>query len=162
MKTQTQLLKIILITAFSALFHFAKAQRMVPGELQETNTIVSCNCSKPGYGCFATDWACKMACAIYCHHVTSASSLVGVFSDSVSNSMVIAFSLQQSGYATVKIFDASGNLIKVLNSEELDSGDHELSWNRRDENGNEVDDGIYALSMQTQGSFETQKFSVMK
>ncbi len=76
--------------------------------------------------------------------------------------MVIAFSLQQSGYATVKIFDANGNLIKVLNSEELDSGDHELSWNRRDENGNAVNAGIYALSMQTQGGFDTQKFSLMK
>src|SRR5690554_3295051 len=53
-------------------------------ESQQTATVVACNCSKLGYGCFAGSWGCRFACGIFCrNHV--------LISNGESNSTNIAF-----------------------------------------------------------------------
>jgi len=156
MKNMTRLLNCILTIALSVFFQFANAQSAPTNEQEETNTVVSCNCSKIGYGCFATDWTCKFACAYKCHH-----HITGIYSDPLSNSTIISLSLEQSENISTQIYDVSGRLIKVLSAGEMSKGEHQLQWNATNENGTAVCEGIYLLRISSPENSETIQLSVM-
>ena len=49
---------------------------------------------------------------------------------------------------TVKIYNEHGALIKTINNENTPSGDHKLSWDFFDDNGNRVADGKYNFKIE--------------
>ena len=55
----------------------------------------------------------------------------------------ISFSLQQAGHASLKVYDASGRMVKNLADGIMDAGEQTITWNGMDEGGNRVASGVY-------------------
>jgi hypothetical protein len=57
----------------------------------------------------------------------------------------IAFRLAEAGPVRVDVFDVAGRAVRTLLEGRLDAGDHEISWEGRDERGIAVPSGVYFL-----------------
>ncbi len=136
-------------------------------------TVVSCLCSVPGFGCGPLSTYCKMACGIYCRrlHVgfgqESSStfkkeSFIKVYPNPVFGKTTITFSLEKSEKISVKIFDITGRFVKSLTDNFLNEGRIELNWNTTDENENNINPGIYFLKFDAQNYSEVIKIIVSK
>ncbi len=55
----------------------------------------------------------------------------------------IRFSLEQAGHASLKVYDASGRLVKNLADGQMDAGEQIVTWNGMDEGGHRVASGVY-------------------
>jgi flagellar basal-body rod modification protein FlgD len=65
--------------------------------------------------------------------------------DSVSEAQ---FTLDSKAYGvTAHIYDADGQLIASTTIGDLSAGDHSFTWDGKDFNGNEVDDGTYIIAL---------------
>lgn len=53
---------------------------------------------------------------------------------------------------TIKIYDKNGNVIKTISDAEKTSGDHKLSWDFTDDNGNKVTSGDYTFSVEAKNA----------
>lgn len=49
--------------------------------------------------------------------------------------------------ATLNVYDSNGNIVKTINNVPTTSGDHKLSWDFTDNNGNKVPVGTYTFSV---------------
>jgi len=54
--------------------------------------------------------------------------------------------------AKVKIFSSDGRLVRTINLGGLSPGEHEISWDAKDENGQVVPDGNYRLVLETESN----------
>lgn len=79
-----------------------------------------------------------------------------------SNSTTISFNVATAQNVSLQIFNETGKLIRTLANEQMSEGAHTLTWNARDENGNEVSEGICFLRMQTESEVKTIAVSVVK
>ncbi len=59
----------------------------------------------------------------------------------------LTFRLADSGWTTLKVFDLAGRRIATLVAEELDAGDHAVSWRGRSDAGVAVSSGVYIASL---------------
>lgn len=91
------------------------------------------------------------------------------FPNPFSTSTTISFSLPlqgsphgQSENISLKIYDLQGRLIRTLADEKMSEGKNVLTWDARDENGNEVSGGIYLLQLSTLEFSITKQLSVVK
>jgi flagellar basal-body rod modification protein FlgD len=50
--------------------------------------------------------------------------------------------------AEIDIYDSNNNLVKTISSVSLNQGEHKLSWNFTDNNGNSLPSGSYTIKMQ--------------
>jgi flagellar hook assembly protein FlgD len=66
-----------------------------------------------------------------------------------TNELYIHFETPGNQMAQVSIYDMQGNLIRILNSKKLSHGYHELIWNGKDNNGREVQYGLYLMRLQS-------------
>ena len=74
----------------------------------------------------------------------------------------IAFGLSAPGSVLLRIYDASGRLVRVLVNDERRAGRYEETWDGRDSSGRAVASGIYFYRFVT-GSFkETRKMALMR
>jgi len=87
---------------------------------------------------------------------------LNIYPNPVINSTTILFSVPQSGNVAIQIFDLSGRLITTLANQKMQAGNHQLTWNANDKNGNAVSSGIYLLRLNTGSYSETKKLSVIK
>jgi parallel beta-helix repeat protein len=72
----------------------------------------------------------------------------------------IAFDLKTAGPVSLKVFDVSGRLVRVLVDRNLTSGRHEIIWDGKDEAGAKVASGAYFCRMSA-GSFTESKKLVL-
>lgn len=79
-----------------------------------------------------------------------------------SQSTIIQFQQENIANVTMRVYDITGRLIKVLANTQLQPGTHQLTWITKDENGNAVDAGMYILKMQVGEYTETKKISVIR
>jgi len=91
------------------------------------------------------------------------------FTASVSNypnpfnpETTISYSLPQEGLASVRIYNARGQLVRTLVNETMQAGTHEVVWTGRDDNNQSVASGIYMLRMQTGDTTVTLKLLLLK
>jgi hypothetical protein len=68
-----------------------------------------------------------------------------VFPNPTNDFTLINFTLQHSSLIKLRIYDAYGYLRRVLLQDELNSGEHQLEWNGKDDAGHELPSGIYFL-----------------
>lgn len=74
----------------------------------------------------------------------------------------ISFDIPQSGNVTLSVYNALGQLVKTLISEELSSGRHNFVWDGTDDANNVVASGIYLYKL-TAGSFNrTMRMVLLK
>ncbi len=72
----------------------------------------------------------------------------------------IRFSLSEEGEIFFEIYDIAGRLVRTLLDGSLPSGEHEVTWDGTNDNGDQVSSGIY-LSRLRSGSFDQTKRLVL-
>ena len=60
-----------------------------------------------------------------------------------------------------KFLTSRGRLIKTLANSRMPDGEHQIEWNKKDEQGNAVRAGTYILQLNMGGKIETRKLSVV-
>ncbi len=86
---------------------------------------------------------------------TPQSIFVGdVYPNPFNASVNLPFTLAKAADISVGIYNIKGQLIRTLLSGTKDAGDHNLAWDGKDSNGNEVPSGIYLYSI-TSGEFQS-------
>ena len=164
---QKQLLKgllafVILVVSFLS----SKAQC-------KGNKVLVCTCQRTEFGCL---WHCKCVPPSHARYylqkgwtlstpsddITSNTTPSDQFSASVINSSSIDLALAESQSVSIKIYDATGRLVKTIANRKMPEGYHQIEWNNKDESGKAVPDGIYVLQIFANGKSETMKLSIMK
>jgi len=69
----------------------------------------------------------------------------------------ISFSISEPTKASLKIYDASGRMVRTLVNSKLDRGIYNLTWNGTDDNNNAVAEGIYFYTLTTDNNNYTKK-----
>lgn len=68
------------------------------------------------------------------------------------NSTIISFYLPNKTFVILKIYDILGNEVKTLAEGKLSEGLHNYEWDGKNSSGIKVNDGMYILILQTEGS----------
>jgi hypothetical protein len=152
---------IILLISGMMLNTNINAQTDSPGINGSLGTVVGCNCTKPGYGCFGGQMYCLMYCRYKCHHVSIGmdedippNESLSTFS---SNSTTVSFFIEKAGKVSLNIYDMSGRLVNTLTDKLFEEGEHDVLWNYKNQNGKVLLPGIYSLHMDTENFSETEK-----
>lgn len=74
----------------------------------------------------------------------------------------IHFSVPKDSRVNVQIYNIKGQNIKNLLNNTLKAGNHSLTWDGTDNNGNHVTSGIYLIKMQGDGFKSNHKMSLLK
>jgi hypothetical protein len=69
----------------------------------------------------------------------------------------ISFSLAEPTRVSLKIYDASGRIVKTLANSQLTRGIYNLTWDGKDENSRSVAEGIYFYTLETSKQNFTKK-----
>lgn len=77
-------------------------------------------------------------------------------------STTIKFEMQQKQHVKLEIFDITGKLIRKLIDNEMNAGLHELSWNGKDADGNQVNSGMYFYSLKSGSKISTKKMTLLR
>ena len=75
---------------------------------------------------------------------------------------VIEFALTDGAHTRLEVFDSSGRLVRVLVDEELGAGLYRVSWDGRDERGEEVSSGVYCYRIVSGWFSEAKKVVFLK
>jgi hypothetical protein len=74
----------------------------------------------------------------------------------------ISFRLDQDGPVKLEVFNARGQLVRVLADGALAAGQHEVTWNGRDQSGLQASSGTYFYRLSTNGEQLTRKMTLVK
>jgi hypothetical protein len=74
----------------------------------------------------------------------------------------IAFGLSAPGHVSLRIYDASGRLVRVLVSNERQAGRYQETWDGRDSGGRSVASGIYFYRLDVGTFTETKKMALTR
>jgi hypothetical protein len=78
-------------------------------------------------------------------------------------STTIVFGLKETGIATLRIYDVSGKLVRVLYGPTWTKvGQHIERWDGRNDEGKNVASGVYFCSLETGGQVLTRKMVVIR
>jgi immune inhibitor A len=69
---------------------------------------------------------------------------------------------QTSTHTTLKIFNIIGQLVRTLVDEERLPGTYPVTWDGKDETGNEVSSGVYFYQLKAKDQTETKKMVLLK
>ena len=64
--------------------------------------------------------------------------------------------------ATLRVFDASGRLVRTLLNSYLAAGRHVVDWDGRDDGGQSAASGVYFLRLQAGGQFLSRTVNLVK
>ena len=68
----------------------------------------------------------------------------------------IPFSLGDEGHVTLRVYNVTGRLVKILVNKSLKSDIYNIVWDGKDEKGNTVSSGIYFYRL-VAGSYTDEK-----
>ena len=74
----------------------------------------------------------------------------------------IEFSLDERGLISVRIYDISGKLIRILVQETMSAGRHSVLWNGQDEHGGPVASGVYVCRFETKDKEAMRKVVLLR
>ncbi|MCF7920273.1 MAG: DUF1565 domain-containing protein [Candidatus Cloacimonetes bacterium] len=77
-------------------------------------------------------------------------------------STTINFSLPESSFAELAVYNVKGQLVKLLVDEFLPTGDYTRIWNSYDNLGTNLGSGVYLLSLKTDQHISTRKITLLK
>ena len=84
-------------------------------------------------------------------------SLMQNYPNPFNPSTTIRFSIPAASYVTLEVFNALGEKVDVLVSEELSAGTYKYEWKAKD-----LTSGIYFYKLQTGSFVETKKMILLK
>ena len=74
-----------------------------------------------------------------------------------SSRVTIRYSLPTAGAASFRIYDASGRLVRALSAGPNTPGTHTVTWDGRDEQGRNLNAGVYLVRLNAGDLAETRK-----
>ncbi|MEA2095085.1 MAG: T9SS type A sorting domain-containing protein [Candidatus Cloacimonadota bacterium] len=74
----------------------------------------------------------------------------------------IAYSINETGNVTIDVYNLKGQLVKSLVNEVIETGDHIVTWNGRDNSNKSVASGVYFYKMKSSNYTATKKMILMK
>jgi hypothetical protein len=81
----------------------------------------------------------------------------------VTNGLVkISFTLSEPSKIALRVYDASGRLVKTLANSQLECGIYNYTWNGKDERNKRVSAGIYFYKLQTSNYSATRKILLVE
>ena len=72
------------------------------------------------------------------------------------------FELENPSIVSIKIYDATGRLVKTITDKRTSEGDHQLEWDKNDESGKAVPAGVYVLRLNAKNYAENKKILIVK
>ncbi|MCD4791921.1 MAG: T9SS type A sorting domain-containing protein [Bacteroidales bacterium] len=79
-----------------------------------------------------------------------------------SHSTVINYHLKFSGKLVLKIYDMLGHEVRTLVNENQSAGEHSITWNGKDTEGNKLANGIYYYRLTTGKQVNTKKMLYLR
>ena len=89
-------------------------------------------------------------------------SIDTVYPNPFNNEVMIDFTIINSGYVDIGIYDIAGKWISNLIGKKMYSGKYSIVWKGDDMAGNAVASGPYLLMMKFGGSIKTKKINLIK
>ncbi len=77
-------------------------------------------------------------------------------------STTITYSLGNSGFTTINIYNLLGKEIRSLFSGQQTNGNHTIVWNSKDDSGSSVSSGVYVLRIQSGDFRQSIKMTLLK
>jgi flagellar hook assembly protein FlgD len=77
-------------------------------------------------------------------------------------STLISFSISQTDYVKLQVYNVKGQLVKTLISDMLDAGRHSITWYGDNDKGSAVSSGIYFYRLECSSHSQTKKMLLMK
>lgn len=74
----------------------------------------------------------------------------------------ITFSLKKSGHVTLIVYNLIGQKVKTLLDKKMTSGVYQITWNAKDEAGDQLASGIYYYRMETESFTATKKMVLIR
>ena len=74
---------------------------------------------------------------------------------------VILFSLAETGFADLSIYNVLGQKVRTLLSGNLSEGDHSKAWDGRDDAGNNVGTGVFIYRLKCDDRVESKKMLLL-
>ena len=74
----------------------------------------------------------------------------------------IAYSIPEAGNVTIKIYNITGQMVKVLYNGYENKGNYNINWNGTGENGSSLASGIYFCEVRFNNSFKIIKMMLLK
>jgi len=75
---------------------------------------------------------------------------------------MIHYDIPKATQVTIAIYDLTGRAVKTLVNEFKDVGNHSVTWDARDDEGNRMSGGVYLYSIQAGNYQKTQKMVLLK
>ena len=133
-------------------------------ELVIAQTLKKCSpqgkCPK-GYHCSIGGYCAKDCLRCPYFSLTEGSPANEAVYISPVNSTAISIQEMQAETVSLKIYDITGRLIKTLANKNLQHGNHQFEWTKKDDKGNRVAAGIYVLQFDTGKKSEIRKLVVI-
>ena len=74
----------------------------------------------------------------------------------------IAFSVNDRGLVTLRVYDVAGGLVRTLAHEEFTAGAHTKVWDGRNDAGSPVSSGVYFYKLVANDFTQTKKMVLLK
>ncbi len=74
----------------------------------------------------------------------------------------IFFAVPQTGEVKVAVYNSLGQVVRILSENVMSAGNHQVTWDGRDNRGNQVSSGVYFYKIDAGGMSETRKMLLMK
>lgn len=92
----------------------------------------------------------------------SISSFNSVHPNPFSSSTTISYSVNLPAYVSLKVYNSSGQLIKILVSEEKATGNYTILWKGTDDTGHLLPNGVYFLRLESGNYSSTRKGLIVR
>ncbi|MBN1290445.1 MAG: T9SS type A sorting domain-containing protein [Candidatus Latescibacteria bacterium] len=89
-------------------------------------------------------------------------ALMGNYPNPFNPSTTIEFSLQQTGYIQISIYNTMGQKIRDIVTDYMNPGVHSEVWNGRDDYGNVVSSGVYLCRLKMGEQVATKRMMLLK
>ena len=92
----------------------------------------------------------------------SASATMAIQPNPFNPQTTISIEMPAAGFASVRVFDVRGALVKTLRSGTLGAGRHEVRWDGRDNTGRSVASGVYFVQLEAGDVHVTKRAVLLK
>ena len=151
---------ILTIMMFFVAPGIGSAQKKCPkGNCPKGYICLDGNCVKY-LGCNCLVRPISAACAPVCGFFAPQTPENDLISVSQINSNGIGLELSQAQNVSLKIYDITGRLVKNLGDSRMSEGEHQIVWNKEDENT--ITAGIYILRLQAGTYSRSKRITVIK
>jgi hypothetical protein len=85
-----------------------------------------------------------------------------VFATPATGGTRISFTLDVAGHVNLRVFDAAGRLVRTLESAYKSAGTHNVTWDRRTDDGGRAGAGVYFIRLERHGEVDMQKLLLVE